>query len=133
MDQRSGYSMQALYEVKIIFYDSKIYLPQNLHRCVLDWYQLYLNHPGGSRIPKTIREVFYWKGLFMQADLIAKTCKICRKFKNIKTLYGHLPPKNIASLKTWNSLHVKDKEYHIHKIIKYTNIVQDAEQHTENK
>ena len=53
-DQGSGYSMQALNNVKIIFYDSKIYVPQSLRRLVLDLYHLYLNHPGGIILAKEI-------------------------------------------------------------------------------
>ena len=51
-DQGSGYSMQELDNVEIICYDSKIYVPQSMRRRVLDWYHLYLNHPGGSRLEK---------------------------------------------------------------------------------
>ena len=42
----------------------------------------------------------------MQAEMFAKTCKICQQFKNRKTIYGHLPPKNIAELKPWDAVHV---------------------------
>ena len=38
--------------------------------------------------------------------MFAKTCNICQQFKNRKTLYGHLPPKNIAELKLWDTVHV---------------------------
>ena len=61
-DRGSGYSMQELDNVEIICYDSKIYMLQSLRRRVLEWYHLYINHPGGSRPAKTIREVCYWKG-----------------------------------------------------------------------
>ena len=44
--------MQALDDVKIIFYDIKIYVQQSLRRSVLDWYHLYLNHTSGSRLAK---------------------------------------------------------------------------------
>ena len=58
LDRESGYSMQELDDVKIICYDRKIYVPKNLHICVLDCYHFYLNHPGGSIIAKkTIRYV----------------------------------------------------------------------------
>ena len=77
-----------------------------MHRRMLDWYHFYLNQPGGSRFAKTIREVYYWKNLVTRADLFAKTCKTCKKFKNRKTLYGHLPPKNISELKPWDTVHV---------------------------
>ena len=42
----------------------------------------------------------------MQSELFSKTCKICQQFKKIKTIYGHLPPNNIAELKTWDLVHV---------------------------
>ena len=32
--------------------------------------------------------------------------KTCKKFKKRKTLYEHLPPKNIAELKPWDLVHV---------------------------
>ena len=33
-------------------------------------------------------------------------CKTCQQFKKRKTIYGHLPPKNIAELKPWDLVHV---------------------------
>ena len=98
--------MKELNDVEIIFYDSKIYVPQSLCRRVLDWYHFYLNHPGCSRLAKTICEVCYWKFLVTQVDLYDNLCNICQQFKNRKTIYGNLPPKNIAELKPWNTLHV---------------------------
>ena len=53
----SGYSNQALNNVDIICYGRKIYTPQNLRRCVIDWYHLYLNCPCGSRLAKNPRIV----------------------------------------------------------------------------
>ena len=90
----------------MICYDRKIYIPQTLRRRVLDWYQLYLNHPYDSRLYKTIREVCYWKGVVIQAELYSKPCSICQQFKNRKTVYGRLPHKNIAELKLWDTVHV---------------------------
>ena len=79
---------------------------QSLIRRVLYWYHFYLNHPDGIRLIKTIREVCYWKGLFIQAELFTKMRKTCQQFKKRKTLYEHLPPNNIAELKTWYLVHV---------------------------
>ena len=98
--------MQELDNVKIICYDSKIYVPQSLCRRVLDWYHFYINHPGGSRLAKIIREVCYWKSLVNQAELFAKMCKIRQQFKKRKTIYRYLPPKNISELKPWGTVHV---------------------------
>ena len=105
-NQGSGYSKQVLEDVDIICYDIKIYVPQNLKMCVLDWYHFHQNNPGGSIFVKTTRELCYWKGLVMQAELHAKPYKIGQKFKNIMTIYGLLPPKNITELKPWDTVHV---------------------------
>ena len=81
-------------------------MPQSLRRNVLDSYHFYPNHPDVSRLSKTIREVCYLKGLITQVKLFSKTYKICQQFKRIKTLYRHLPLKNIAELKPWDTVHV---------------------------
>ena len=77
-----------------------------MRRRVLDWYHFYLNHPGGSILAKTTREVCYCKGLVAQAELFAKMCKTCQKFKKRRTVYVHLSSKNIAELKPWDLVHV---------------------------
>ena len=41
-----------------------------------------------------------------QAELFANTGKIYQQFKNRKTLYGNLPPKNIEKLKPWDMVNV---------------------------
>ena len=98
--------MQELDDVEIICYDRKIHVPQSLSSRVIDWYHFYLNHPGGIRPGKKIWEVYYWKGLVTQADLLSKTCKTCKQFKKRKTLYGHLPHNSIAERKPWDTVHV---------------------------
>ena len=79
-DKYSGYNKQVLEDVELIFYKNKIYVPQCLRRCTLDWYHFYLNHLGGDRLAKTLTEVCYWKGLANQAKQHAKRCKICQTF-----------------------------------------------------
>ena len=98
--------MQELYDVEIIFYNRKIYVPQSLRRRVLDWYHFYLNHAGVSILEKTIGKVRYWKLLFTQVELFDEMCKTCQQFKKRKTIYGLLPPKNITDLKPQNKVHV---------------------------
>ena len=105
-DRGSGYSKQALDQVKIIFYGRRIYIPKTMCRHVLDWYHLYLNYPNISRLDKKTREVCYWISLVTQTELHDKPFKMCQKFKNRKTLYGRLPPKNISELKLWDTVHV---------------------------
>ena len=45
-DRRSDNFKQAIDDVELICYDTKIYMPQNQRRCVIDWYHLCINHPG---------------------------------------------------------------------------------------
>ena len=33
-------------------------------------------------------------------------CKTCQHLKKRKTIYGHLPHKNIAELKPWDTVHI---------------------------
>ena len=42
----------------------------------------------------------------MQSEMFTKICNTCKQFKNRKTLYEHLPPKDIAELKPWYLVHV---------------------------
>ena len=105
-DKVFGYSKQALDNVGITCYDRNIYVPQTLHISVIDWYHLYLNHPGVSRLAKTIIELCYCKVLVTQAELYSKPCKIFQRFKKRKTIYGNLPHKNISELQPWYLVHV---------------------------
>ena len=81
-------------------------MPLTLHRCVLDWYHLYLNHHGETRLSNTIHNVLYCKGFLTQVELSIKTCKKCQQIKKISILYGQIPPNIIAALKPWNLLYI---------------------------
>ena len=48
----------------------------------------------------------FWKDIVTQAELFHKMRNTCQKFKERKTIYGHLPSKNIPELKLWDSVHV---------------------------
>ena len=73
---------------------------------VIYWYHLYVNLPGVSILANIIRRVCYWKFFVNKVELCSKSCDICQWFKNCKTCYGLLPPKNISELKPWDFLHM---------------------------
>ena len=100
------YTQQELEDIKLIFYNNKIYVPQSLRRRTLNWYHFYLNHPGGERLAATLKQVCNWKGITNQSRQLARVCEICQKFKRRTTRYGHLPPKIIAELKPWDTVHI---------------------------
>ena len=106
MDRGSGYSKKYLDKVEIICYDIKVYILQTLNRRVIYWYHLYINHPGGSRLDKTVRYVCYWKGLVTQEDMYSKPCNIFQQQKNRSTLYERFPPKKISELKPLDTVYI---------------------------
>ena len=57
INQGSGFSKNVLDDAKLICYNSKIYVQNNLLRRVLDWYYLNINHLDSSRLANTTREV----------------------------------------------------------------------------
>ena len=57
-----------------------------MHIRVLDWYHLYPNHRGGSRLKKTTQEVCFLKVLVTQAELFTNTFKTCQQFKTEKII-----------------------------------------------
>ena len=105
-DRGYGYPKKYFDDIKIICYARNIYIPQTLQRRMIYWNHLYLNHPYDSRLAKTIREVCYWKVLVTQSELYAKPCKICQQFKNRRTVYGRLTPKNTTYLKLWDTVNM---------------------------
>ena len=72
-DQVSGYFRQALEKIDIICYDRKMYVLENLRRCVLYRYHFYLNHPGASRPAKKLEKYVLRKELSYK-----QTCMLIR-------------------------------------------------------
>ena len=54
-DWRYGYYQKELVNAEKICFDKNIYVPLTLHRNILDWCHLCINHPGGSRLEITPR------------------------------------------------------------------------------
>ena len=82
--QGSGYSMQAIDNVDIIFYDKKIYVPQSLHIHVLDWHHFCLNHPSGSRLAKIFREVCSWKVFLRKRNCLLSCAILVNSSKRVR-------------------------------------------------
>ena len=61
---------------------------------ILNWYHLYLCHPGDTHLAKTIQQSCDCTGLVNQAKAIARQYEICHKFKKTgKRKHGKLPAK----------------------------------------
>ena len=79
------------------------HLPLHLRDDVLNWYHHYLQHPGESRMYKTISQTIYWPGLKNQCVSLCKRCKVCQLSKRLRQNYGKLPPKE-DDLKPWHTV-----------------------------
>ena len=77
----SAYKYSLLYDDEDVLFKNKVYIPITLRNRILNWYRLYLCHPGGTRLGKTIQQSCDWPGLIAQADLISKQYTTCHKFK----------------------------------------------------
>ena len=101
LDDTSGYTKTVLNNKRIILFKNKIYIPPTLRTRILDWYHLYLCHPGENRLTKTIQQTCDWPFLGVQARALVRQCKICKKFKKTgKPKYGKLPAKR-AEVEPW--------------------------------
>ena len=69
----------------------KIVLPESLADDVIDWYHIYLQHPGETRTYASINSLFYAPRLLQRIQGRVKQCKSCRVQKRIAQSYGHIP------------------------------------------
>ena len=73
---------------------------------MLDWYHLYLNHPGKSRLCETQSGKYDTvKASSRRSDLYAKPQNKFQRFQNRRTLYGHLTTKILAELRPQDLVH----------------------------
>ena len=84
---------EVVQDVELITHEGKVYIPPRLRDDVLNWYHHYLQHPGESRMYKTISQTIYWPGLKNQCVSLCKKCKVCQLSKRLRQNYGKLPPK----------------------------------------
>ena len=95
------YRKEVIMDVSLITYEGKIYVPPCLTSDTLNWYHQYLQHPGATRLYRTISQTVYWPGLKAQCEDLVKSCKLCQLSKRLRSKYGKLPPKDV-DLRPWN-------------------------------
>ena len=97
------FKKEVVQDVELIAHEGKVYIPPHLRDDVLNWYHHYLQHPGESRMYKTISQTIYWPGLKKQCVSLCKKCKVCQLSKRLMQNYGKLPPKE-DGLKPWHTV-----------------------------
>jgi hypothetical protein len=84
------YKKQLVEDIEVYCKDGKLVIPKHLHRRAVEWYQHYLQHPGSSRMQRTVRAY-------------VKNCKKCQVNTRRQKQYGKLPPKQVIT-KPWHTL-----------------------------
>ena len=89
--------------IDLICHKHKIVVPTTLQKQVVEWYHLYLGHPGINRTEETIGQHFWWKTMRQQITKYVACCTVCQKNKRKHKKFGHLPPK-LAESKPWERM-----------------------------
>jgi hypothetical protein len=69
----------------------RIVLPESLVQDAIEWYHVYLVHPGVTRTLATISAYFYAPKLQQKVEAVIKRCGACVRQKSGALGYGHLP------------------------------------------
>ena len=75
--------------INIVHYRDRIYVTKTLHKRVLKWYHLYLQHPVGDKLSQTLTTVCRWSDIVDQAQKLLIACKYCQKFKSAAPSMGY--------------------------------------------
>ena len=95
--------LKVINNVEVQTYNNIIYIPTSLRENVLNWYHHYLQHPGATRMEKTLGSVIYWPNMSKDIRRLCTTCKLCQLAKRTKTKYGKLPQRDLQ-LKPWHTV-----------------------------
>ena len=67
---------KVINDVEVVTYNDRIYIPSSLRKDTMNWYHHYLQHPGASRMERTLGSVVYWPGMSKDICQLCTTCKI---------------------------------------------------------
>ncbi len=85
-------------DTHVVCKDGRMIICKPLQRHAVLWFHHYLQHPGHTRLDKTMKATMYWKGMHTSIRSITKSCKACQVNMKRKLQYGHLPPKTILTI-----------------------------------
>ena len=83
----------------LICHKGKIVIPQTLQQQVMEWYHLYLGHPGINRTEETISQHLWWPRMRDAITKHVSCCGTCQKNKRTHhKKFGLLPPKEAEAI-----------------------------------
>ena len=82
---------------------TKIVIPKQIQKTLVEWHHNVLYHPGETRTKLSIGQNFYWKGLQKSVHDICSKCHKFQFLKRGKRNYSKLPPKQ-AETQPWGMI-----------------------------
>ena len=88
-------------------HNNAIIVPKVLQNRIVAWYHEYLVHPGGTRLEKTLTQLFWWDNLPKDVERYVRTCRKCQQCKQTTAKkYGLLPPKEAEPAVPWQRVNL---------------------------
>ncbi len=98
-----GLEIKLIENTSCVCKDGRLVIPKPLQVHAVKWYHHYLQHPGHTRLEKTMNTAMSWKGMRTTIRSLRKSCKLCQVNKRRSQKYGHLPPKTVYTI-PWECL-----------------------------
>ena len=54
----------------------------------MEWYHMYLVHPGSTRMLSTIQGIMHWHGMRKDIEEYVQKCDVCQRCKKQRKKYG---------------------------------------------
>jgi hypothetical protein len=70
------------------------------------WTDLYLVHPGGTRLEKTLSKLCTWPNMARDIQVYTKTCMKCQLFKTNSKKYRQMRSKEADPPIPWNRVNM---------------------------
>jgi hypothetical protein len=85
--------LERVEDTQVLCKNGKLIILTSLQYRTVAWCHHYLQHPGHSRLKKTMRSMMFWKGMHTTIQRYGKSCRSCQVNKRHSLKYGHIPPK----------------------------------------
>jgi hypothetical protein len=91
------FNIRLVDNISVVCKNGRMVIPKPLQRWVVLWFHHYLQHPGHTRLEKTMQATVYWKGMRITVRSITRSYRACQVNMKRKLKYGHLPPKTVIT------------------------------------
>jgi hypothetical protein len=96
------------FNVEVIIFKEKVWVPEDLQLRLIDWYHETLGHTGNTRTINSIGQSFGFPRLRSKVEDLIRSCNNCQRHKKSnKKAYGKLPLVSaLCDKMPWECIHV---------------------------